>query len=180
MRITPTPLDGVLIIEPRVFRDSRGYFFESYNKKELQAAGLDLDFPQDNQSLSQRNTLRGLHFQAPPYAQTKLVRVIRGAVLDVVVDIRKKSPTYGQHFSMVISEDNNLQLLIPEGFAHGFLVLEDQTVFVYKCSNYYHKESEGGLYWADKELGIDWNVENPIVSEKDQQLPGLKDFESPF
>lgn len=180
MQITPTPLDGVLIIEPRVFHDDRGYFFESYNRKALEEHGLRIDFPQDNQSLSQRNTLRGLHFQSPPHAQTKLVRVTRGAVLDVVVDIRKRSPTYGRHFSMVISEENKLQLLIPEGFAHGFLVLEDDTVFVYKCSDYYHRESEGGLFWADRDLAIDWNVENPIVSPKDQHLPAFKDFDSPF
>ncbi|QEC51283.1 dTDP-4-dehydrorhamnose 3,5-epimerase [Anseongella ginsenosidimutans] len=180
MQITPTPLEGVLIFEPRVFHDSRGYFLESFNKKVLKENNLAFDFVQDNQSLSQQNTLRGLHFQAPPYAQAKLVRVARGAVLDVVVDIRKTSPTYGKHFSIVLSDENNLQLLIPEGFAHGFLVIENNTVFVYKCSQYYHKESEGGIFWADKHLAIDWGTDNPIVSEKDQLLPQFDSFESPF
>lgn len=180
MQITPTPLDGVLIFEPRVFHDSRGYFLESFNRKVLEENNLEVDFVQDNQSMSQLNTLRGLHFQAPPYAQAKLVRVVRGAVLDVVVDLRKASPTFGKHFSIVLSDENNLQLLIPEGFAHGFLVLENNTVFVYKCSRYYHKASERGIFWADKQLGIDWGTNNPIVSEKDLLLPQFDGFESPF
>lgn len=180
MQITPTPLEGVLIIEPRIFADDRGHFFESFSRKELEVHGLNIDFVQDNQSLSKVNSLRGLHFQAPPHAQIKLVRVTRGAVLDVVVDIRRSSPTYGKHFSLILDDVDNLQLLIPEGFAHGFLVLENNTVFVYKCSHYYNRESEGGILWSDKDLDIGWGADRPIVSDKDQVLPSFSDFDSPF
>lgn len=180
MEITTTPLEGAVLIKPAIFTDSRGYFMESYNKKVLEEHGLPADFVQDNQSLSQKNALRGLHFQAPPHGQVKLVRVIRGAVLDVIVDIRKSSATYGKHFSAVLSEENQLQLLIPEGFAHGFLVLESDTLFSYKCSRYYNKDSEGGLFWADPDLNIDWNAGAPILSDKDQRLPGFSNFDSPF
>ncbi|HEY9561985.1 MAG TPA: dTDP-4-dehydrorhamnose 3,5-epimerase [Anseongella sp.] len=180
MQITKTPLEGVLIIEPRIFQDPRGYFYESFNQKKLAEHGLPHDFVQDNQSLSQKGSLRGLHFQAPPHAQVKLVRVTRGAVLDVVVDIRKTSPTYGQSFSQVLSDQNNLQMMIPEGFAHGFLALEDNTIFLYKCSAFYNRESEGGLLWTDQHLAIDWKTTTPIVSDKDKQLPNFTDFISPF
>lgn len=180
MQITKSPLEGVLILEPRIFRDPRGYFYESFSKKILEEHRLPCEFVQDNQSLSQRGTLRGLHYQAPPHAQIKLVRVVQGAVLDVVVDIRRNSPTCGKHFSQVLSAENNLQLLIPEGFAHGFLALENNTIFLYKCSRFYNKESEGGIFWNDKDLNIDWGIEHPVVSDKDQQLPGFDEFDSPF
>lgn len=180
MKISETSLKGVLILEPRIFRDPRGYFFESYNRQAMEKSGLHIDFVQDNQSLSQKGTLRGLHFQAPPHAQAKLVRVIKGSVLDVVVDIRNDSPGYGRHFSCVLSEANSRQLLIPKGFAHGFLALENDTIFAYKCSHYYHKESEGGLLWNDPELGIDWGLADPLVSEKDRELPSFASFRSPF
>ena len=181
MRITESPIQGIFIIEPGVIKDARGYFFESYNRKALEQEGLYVDFVQDNQSMSQKGTLRGLHFQAPPHAQAKLVRVARGSVLDVVVDIRRNSPTYGRHFSQVLSDRNNLQLLIPEGFAHGFTALENDTVFIYKCSRFYDKGSEAGIFWGDKDLDIDWGTaESPIVSEKDRQLPAFRDLVSPF
>lgn len=180
MQITEAPLQGVLIIEPRIINDPRGYFFESFNRKSLEEHGVSIDFVQDNQSMSRKGTLRGLHFQAPPHAQAKLVRVSQGRVLDVVVDIRKNSPTYGKYFSHLLSAENNLQLLIPEGFAHGFAALENDTVFLYKCSGFYNKDSEAGIFWADGDLDIDWGIENPIVSEKDQQLPAFADFASPF
>lgn len=180
MQITKTPLEGVLILEPRIFQDPRGYFYESFNKKILEDFLLPAEFVQDNQSLSQKGTLRGLHYQAPPHAQVKLVRVVQGAVLDLVVDIRRSSPTYGKHFSLVLSAQNNLQLFIPEGFAHGFLALENDTIFLYKCSRLYNKASEGGIFWADQDLNIDWGIEHPVVSEKDQSLPGFNEFDSPF
>src|SRR5579872_1043663 len=147
IEIIKTPLEGVILIKPRVFYDNRGYFFESYNRHRWQEAGLLIDFVQDNQSMSQKNTLRGLHFQAPPYAQGKLVRVVKGSALDVAVDIRKNSPTFGKYFAQELSENNFLQMYIPEGFAHGFLTLEDNTVFAYKCTNYYHGPSETGIIW---------------------------------
>lgn len=169
-----------MIIQPRVFEDKRGYFFESFNEKAFADAGINIDFIQDNQSLSGAGILRGLHFQAPPFAQAKLVRVIKGAVIDVAVDIRKDSPTYGQHFSIELNENNKTQLLVPAGFAHGFVTLEDNTIFSYKCSNLYNKESEGGILWNDKDLGIQWNIADPVISEKDEILPAFKDLVSPF
>lgn len=175
-----TFIEGLLVIKPRVFEDARGYFFESFNEKALREAGLNAAFVQDNQSLSQKNVLRGLHFQAPPFAQGKLVRVIKGAVLDVVVDIRKKSPTYGKHFAIELNEQNKTMLWVPEGFAHGFATLQDDTIFYYKCSNYYHKESEGCVMWNDPALGIDWQVNDPLLSEKDKAGTPFKDFVSPF
>ena len=173
-------MPGLLLLEPRVFRDGRGYFFESFNALQAREAGIACDFVQDNQSLSSRGVLRGLHFQAPPYAQDKLVRVISGAVNDVVVDIRKKSPTFGQHYIAHLSADNFRMLFVPVGFAHGFETLEDNTIFQYKCSNYYNKASEGGLRWNDPTLRIEWELENPLVSDKDQELPYWSDFKSPF
>jgi dTDP-4-dehydrorhamnose 3,5-epimerase len=180
LKITSTPLEGILIIEPQIFKDTRGYFYESYNENKMHAAGITLNFVQDNQSFSQKGAIRGLHFQAPPFEQGKLVRVVAGAVRDVVVDIRKNSPTYGQHFSIDLSAENQLMFWIPPGFAHGFETLADNTIFLYKCTNLYHKESEGGLLWNDPEIGIKWETTNAIVSDKDILLPSLKDFISPF
>lgn len=180
MNIISTPISGLLVIEPKVFKDHRGYFYESYNATAFKEAGIDAVFVQDNQSLSQKGILRGLHFQAPPHAQGKLVRVIKGAVLDVVVDIRKTSPTYGQHYSIELTEENFKMFWIPEGFAHGFLTLKDDTIFSYKCTDVYNKSSEGGLLWNDRDLNINWGITNPVLSEKDTQNPVLKDFKSPF
>lgn len=180
MNIKPTPIKGLIVIEPKVFEDSRGYFFESYNNDKFKEAGLDLNFVQDNQSLSQKGVLRGLHCQNPPWQQGKLVRVIKGAVLDVALDIRKNSPTYGQHFSIVLSEQNKTQLWIPPGFAHGFATLEDDTIFFYKCTQVYNRESESGILWNDPDLKINWSIENPSLSEKDNHLSKWKDFISLF
>jgi dTDP-4-dehydrorhamnose 3,5-epimerase len=180
MQILETPIQGLLVIKPNVFGDERGYFFESWSKKAFQDIGLALDFAQDNQSLSQKGVLRGLHFQNPPLSQGKLVRVIKGAVIDVAVDIRKDSLTYGQHFSIKISEENKTIFWIPAGFAHGFVAIEDDTIFTYKCTEVYNKESEGALLWNDKELNIDWGVANPLVSEKDMNASSFKDFKSKF
>jgi dTDP-4-dehydrorhamnose 3,5-epimerase len=180
LKITTTPIEGILIIEPQIFKDTRGYFFESYNESKMHAAGIQLNFVQDNQSFSQKGAIRGLHFQAPPFEQGKLVRVIAGAVRDVVVDIRKNSPSYGQHFAIDLTAENQLMFWIPPGFAHGFETLADNTIFLYKCTNLYHKESEGGLLWNDPALGIQWQTKEAIVSDKDILLPTLKDFVSPF
>ena len=180
MEIIKTPIEGLLVIKPKIFGDDRGHFFESWSKDSFAKNGLDLDFVQDNQSLSSKGVLRGLHFQNPPYAQGKLVRVIKGSVLDVAVDIRKDSPTYGQHFSIQLSEKNKKIFWIPPGFAHGFVTLEDDTIFTYKCTGVYNKESEGALLWSDKDLNIDWGVENPLVSEKDLVAGSFNNFESNF
>jgi dTDP-4-dehydrorhamnose 3,5-epimerase len=180
MKIITTPIEGLLIIEPQVFTDPRGYFYESYNKEKFVAAGINLEFVQDNQSLSQKGIVRGLHFQAPPFAQGKLVRVIQGAVMDVAVDIRKNSLTYGQHFSIVLSAENRTMFFIPPGFAHGFETIEENTIFLYKCTDVYNKESEGGLLWNDAELGIKWQCNDPLISDKDKILPTLKDLVSPY
>ena len=180
MKVETTPIEGLLIIEPKVWKDERGYFFESFRKDVLLKAGISIDLIQDNQSLSQKGTVRGLHFQTFPFQQGKLVRVIKGSALDVAVDIRKNSKSYGKSFSIELNETNNLQFWIPPGFAHGFSTLEDNTIFAYKCSNYYNKKSEGGILWSDPELGIDWKVEQAIVSDKDKQLPLFRDFVSPF
>jgi len=179
MNIEETFIKDLLVITPNVFTDERGYFLESYNKKNHEAL-LNVDFVQDNESLSQKNVLRGLHFQKPPYAQAKLVRVITGSVLDVVVDIRMDSATYGKHFKHILSEENKTQLYVPRGFAHGFLVLEDQTIFSYKCSNYYNKASEGSILWNDTTLNIDWNIDQPIISEKDKVAEIFTKFVTPF
>lgn len=180
MNIETPPIEGLLLIEPAVWRDERGYFFESYHAKRFKELGVTDNFVQDNQSLSQKGTLRGLHFQAPPYQQGKLVRVIRGSVWDVAVDIRKDSPTYGKYFGVELSGENNRVFWIPPGFAHGFLTLEDNTIFVYKCTGYYNKESEGGLVWNDPEVNIQWNTNTPLVSAKDAVLPFLNELKSPF
>ena len=180
MEIIKTPLEGLLVIKPRIFGDDRGYFFESWSKQSFAEVGLDLDFVQDNQSLSNKGVLRGLHFQNSPYEQGKLVRVIKGAVLDVALDIRKNSPTYGQHLSVELSEENKTLVWIPPGFAHGFATLKDNTVFTYKCTEVYNKESEGALLWNDKDLNINWKVNDPLVSEKDLVAGNFKNFASKF
>jgi dTDP-4-dehydrorhamnose 3,5-epimerase len=169
------------VFEPRVFRDGRGFFLESYKQALFADQGLAIDFIQDNHARSTgRGVLRGLHFQSPPSAQTKLVRVTRGAVLDVAVDVRVGSPTYGEHIAIELSEDNFKQLLVPRGFAHGYLTLADDVEFLYKVDNYYDRERDGGLLWSDPDLGIAWGVAEPVLSDKDQVLPRLKDFKSPF
>ena len=175
-----SPISGLKLLQPVLFTDDRGYFFESYNYETLKAFGIEDVFVQDNQSCSKKNVIRGLHFQLPPFAQAKLVRVIAGAVLDVAVDIRKASPTYGQHFSVVLSAENQQQLYIPVGFAHGFAALEEHTVFAYKCSNIYHKDSERSLLYNDKDLNIDWQISAPVVASKDLSAISFKDFISPF
>lgn len=180
MEVIETKLSGVLVLKPKVFEDARGYFFESYNRNLFLQAGLDLNFVQDNQSLSQKGVLRGLHFQNNPHAQGKLVRVITGAVFDVAVDIRKNSPTYGQWFGMELTEQNKWMMYIPEGFAHGFATLKDNTIFSYKCTNFYNKGSEDCLLWNDPDIGINWNLDNPLLSEKDLQGKKIKDFVSLF
>lgn len=173
--IKKTPLSGVLEIFPKVFNDQRGYFFESYREDWLSFGRAGHGWVQDNQSFSQKGTVRGLHFQRGEYAQAKLVRVIHGKVLDVAVDLRTGSATFGKHFSTILDVGKNNLLYVPKGFAHGFSVLED-AIFVYKCSNYYHKDSEGGILWNDPDLGIDWMVDSPIISEKDTLWPTLKEF----
>ncbi len=180
MEILETKIKDLLIIKPRVFEDARGYFFESYNKDVFTKHHIHVDFVQDNQSLSHRGVLRGLHFQSPPFAQGKLVRVITGAVLDVAVDIRKNSPTYGEHVTIELTEENKTMFYIPPGFAHGFATLRDNTIFSYKCTQTYHKESEGTVLWNDSDLKIDWQLENPLLSDKDMNGIIFKSFESPF
>ncbi len=180
MKIITTKINDLVLIQPDVFSDDRGYFFESYHREKLLELGFDNDFIQDNESMSGKGVLRGLHFQKPPYAQGKLVRVVRGSVLDVAVDLRKKSKTYGKWESSVLSAGNKLMLWIPEGFAHGFLTMEDNTIFQYKCTNYYNKESEQSILWNDPDLNIDWGNDRPTVSEKDLKGILFKDLISPF
>ncbi len=180
MEVIKTSIPDLLIIKPEVFEDQRGYFFESYNRQKFVNAGITYTFVQDNESKSQKGVLRGLHFQNPPYAQGKLVRVMKGAVLDVAVDIRKSSPAYGKWTSVELSEHNKTMVWIPPGFAHGFVTLEDNTVFFYKCTNFYNKSSEGGIRWNDPDLNIDWKIEKPVLSGKDQEAPLFKDFKSNF
>ena len=182
MEVIKTEVEGPVIIEPRIFKDARGYFFESYNKKEFDEKVAKVDFVQDNESCSTYGVMRGLHFQRPPFAQAKLVRCVKGAVLDVAVDIRKGSPTYGQHIAVELTEDNHRQFFIPRGFAHGFAVLSDIAIFQYKCDNYYHPESDGGISILDETLAIDWKIDpsKAILSEKDTNHPLLADFDSPF
>ena len=182
MNTIKTDIEGVVIIEPRIFRDARGYFFESYSKKEFDEKVAPVDFVQDNESCSTRGVMRGLHFQRPPYTQAKLVRCVKGAVLDVAVDIRKGSPTYGKHVSCLLTEDNHRQFFIPKGFAHGFAVLSDVAVFQYKCDEFYHPEADGGISILDDTLGIDWKIGSAeaILSDKDKNHPFLADFDSPF
>jgi dTDP-4-dehydrorhamnose 3,5-epimerase len=180
MEILETGISDLLIVKPLVFEDHRGYFFESYNKEKFLQQGIDQNFVQDNESKSMKNVLRGLHFQAPPFAQGKLVRVMKGAVLDVAVDIRKNSPTYGKWASIVLSESNKWMYWVPPGFAHGFVTLEDHTVFFYKCTNVYNKASEGSIRWNDPDLAIDWGLVEPVLSDKDREAPLFRDFVSPF
>ena len=177
MSFIETKIPGVVIFEPRIFTDDRGYFFETYNEKVFKDAGIDADFVQDNQSKSSYGVIRGLHFQKGEHAQAKLVRVLQGSVLDVAVDLRKDSPTFGKHVAVELSDVNNLQLFIPRGFAHGFSVLSKTAVFAYKCDNFYCKESEGGINCADPDLGIDWQVpvESACLSDKDKILPRIKE-----
>lgn len=182
MNFIKTDIDGVYIIEPKIWTDARGYFFESYNKKVFDEAGLTYDFVQDNQSKSSYGTIRGLHFQKGEFSQAKLVRVIEGMVLDVAVDLRAGSNTFGKHVAVELSAENNRQLMIPRGFAHGFSVLSETAVFSYKCDNVYNKASEGGLIWNDKDIGIDWKIpaDKVILSDKDKLHPSLKEFEPCF
>ena len=194
MNVIKTAIDGVLIIEPRIFEDARGYFFESFSQREfdekvlplLQTSAISpqtsLRFVQDNESKSSYGVMRGLHFQRPPFTQSKLVRCVKGAVLDVAVDIRKGSPTYGQHVAVELTEENHRQFFVPRGFAHGFAVLNETAVFQYKCDEFYHPEADGGICIVDNRLGIDWRIptEKALLSEKDTKHPLLKDFESSF
>ncbi|HVD99793.1 MAG TPA: dTDP-4-dehydrorhamnose 3,5-epimerase [Cytophagaceae bacterium] len=175
MEVRETFIKDLVEIYPKIFKDERGFFLETYNRSSFEKAGIKTAFVQDNQSFSIKGVLRGLHFQKPPFAQAKLVSVISGRVLDVAVDLRKDSPTFGKHFSVVLEAEKRNMLLVPEGFAHGFVALED-SVFSYKCSNVYNKESEGGIIWNDKDLSIDWGFANPLVSEKDLILPTFKDL----
>ena len=177
MKISKTDIEGVLVIEPRVFEDERGYFFESYNQAKMEEAGLNYNFIQDNQSKSAYGTVRGIHFQKGEYAQAKLVRVLEGTVLDVAVDLRKDSPTFGKYVAVELSAENKKQLLIPRGFGHGFSVLSETAVFAYKCDNIYNKASEGGIRFDDPDINIDWkiNPKDAILSEKDKNAPKLKD-----
>ena len=179
MNIIETKIEGVYLIKPKIFKDERGYFFESFNQKEINKK-TNVRFVQDNQSLSSKDILRGLHFQKPPFAQDKLVSVIKGSVLDVVVDIRINSKTYGKYIIEELNEENHHQLFIPIGMAHGFLSLENHTIFSYKCSNFYNKESEGTIKWNDPDLNIKWPVSNPILSEKDENAKKFSSFVSPF
>ena len=182
MNVIKTAIEGTAVIEPKIFKDARGYFFESFSKREFDEKVAKVDFVQDNESCSSYGVMRGLHFQRPPFAQAKLVRCVKGAVLDVAVDIRKGSPTYGQHIAVELTEENHRQFFIPRGFAHGFAVLSDIAVFQYKCDNYYHPEADGGIYILDESLGIDWKIDasKAILSDKDLRQPLLKDFDSPF
>lgn len=182
MNVIKTDIEGVVIIEPRIFPDSRGYFFESYNKEVFDREVKPVDFVQDNESCSSRGVMRGLHFQKPPYTQAKLVRCVKGRVLDVAVDIRKGSPTYGKHVAVELSEENHRQFFIPRGFAHGFAVLSDVAVFQYKCDNYYAPQADGGISIRDTSLGIDWQIDpaEALLSDKDLKHPLLADFDSPF
>lgn len=182
MNIIKTALEGVVIIEPRVFEDPRGYFFESFSERDFNAQVREVRFVQDNESMSGYGVMRGLHFQRPPFTQSKLVRCVKGAVLDVAVDIRKGSPTYGQHVAVELAEDNHRQFFVPRGFAHGFAVLSDTAVFQYKCDNFYAPQADGGISILDDSLGIDWRIptDKAILSEKDTKHPLLKDFDSPF
>ena len=187
MNVIQTDIKGVLIIEPKVFGDARGYFFESFSQREFDEKvahilGHTINFVQDNESMSSYGVMRGLHFQRPPFTQSKLVRCVKGAVLDVAVDIRKGSPTYGQHVAVELTEDNHRQFFVPRGFAHGFAVLSETAVFQYKCDEFYHPEADGGISIIDDSLGIDWRIpiDKALLSDKDTKHALLKDFDSPF
>lgn len=180
--VISTPVEGVKIIKPRLFKDARGYFMETFSEREFCDKVAEVKFVQDNESRSTRGVMRGLHFQKPPYSQAKLVRCVKGRVLDVAVDLRASSPTYGKHVAVELSEENHLEFFIPRGFAHGFAVLSDEAVFNYKCDNYYNPESEGGISIADESLGIDWKIDaaSAILSDKDTRHPVLASFHTPF
>ena len=187
MEVLKTAIDGVLIIEPKVFGDKRGYFFESFSQREFEEKvapilGHTINFVQDNESMSSYGVMRGLHFQRPPYTQSKLVRCVKGSVLDVAVDIRKGSPTYGKYEMCKLTEDNHRQFFVPKGMAHGFAVLSEEAIFQYKCDDFYHPEAEGAIAWNDPEIGIEWQLKESevILSEKDKHHLFLNDFESPF
>lgn len=182
MNIIQTSIPSVVIIEPRLFKDDRGYFFESFSERDFNTQVREVKFVQDNESMSSYGVMRGLHFQRPPYTQSKLVRCVKGAVLDVAVDIRKGSPTYGQYVAVELTEENHRQFFVPRGFAHGFAVLSETAIFQYKCDNFYHPEADGGISILDNSLGIDWRIptDHAILSEKDTKHPLLKDFDSPF
>jgi dTDP-4-dehydrorhamnose 3,5-epimerase len=180
MIIEQTAIPDVLIIKPPVFSDERGYFFESYHRERFSKAGIPVDFVQDNESKSQKNVLRGLHLQRPPFAQGKLIRVVQGAVLDIAVDVRTNSPHFGKWVSTMLSGENKWMFWIPPGFAHGFLTLEEGTVFSYKCTQFYNKESEMAIRWNDPDFAIDWGISDPVLSEKDKTAPLFRDFISPF
>ena len=182
MDVIKTAIGGVVIIEPKVFKDARGYFFESFSQREFEEKVRKINFVQDNESMSSYGVMRGLHFQCPPFTQSKLVRCVKGAVLDVAVDIRKGSPTYGQHVAVELTEDNHRQFFVPRGFAHGFAVLSETAVFQYKCDNFYAPQADCGISILDASLGIDWKIptEKALLSEKDTKHALLKDFDSPF
>lgn len=182
MNVIKTDIEGVVIIEPRIFEDARGYFFESFSQREFEEKVGKIVFVQDNESKSSYGVMRGLHFQRPPFTQSKLVRCVKGVVLDVAVDLRKGSPTYGKHVAVELTEDNHRQFFIPQGFAHGFAVLSDEAVFQYKCDNFYAPQADGGISILDDSLGIDWKIptDKAILSDKDTKHPLLKDFDSPF
>lgn len=182
MKMTRTDIEGLVLIEPRVFGDSRGYFFESFSQREFEKEVGQVRFVQDNESKSSYGVVRGLHFQKPPHTQSKLVRVVKGRVLDVAVDLRRDSKTYGKYFSVELTEDNHLQLFIPKGFAHGFAVLSDEAVFQYKCDEFYAPESEGAIAWNDPDIGVDWQIpeDKVILSEKDKKHPSFKDLDVLF
>lgn len=182
MDVIKTAIEGVVIIEPKVFKDQRGYFFESFSQREFEEKVRKISFVQDNESMSSYGVMRGLHFQRPPFTQSKLVRCVRGSVLDVAVDIRRGSPTFGRHVAVELSEDNHRQFFIPKGFAHGFAVLSESAVFQYKCDEFYHPEADGGISILDESLGIDWRIpaDKAILSDKDLKHPRLCEFESPF
>ncbi len=182
MEVIKTDIEGLVIIEPKVFKDARGYFFESFSQREFEQKVRKVNFVQDNESMSSYGVMRGLHFQRPPYSQSKLVRCVKGRVLDVAVDIRKGSPTYGKHVAVELTEDNHRQFFVPRGFAHGFAVLSETAVFQYKCDNFYAPEADGGISIKDESLGIDWQIptESALLSEKDLKHLCLADFDSPF
>ncbi|MDC2665525.1 dTDP-4-dehydrorhamnose 3,5-epimerase [Bacteroides ovatus] len=182
MDVIRTEIDGVVIIEPKIFGDARGYFFESFSQRELEEKVRKINFVQDNESMSSYGVMRGLHFQRPPFTQSKLVRCVKGAVLDVAVDIRKGSPTYGQHVAVELTEDNHRQFFVPRGFAHGFAVLSETAIFQYKCDNFYAPQADGGISIKDESFGIDWKIptDKALLSEKDTLHECLKDFDSPF
>jgi dTDP-4-dehydrorhamnose 3,5-epimerase len=180
MQVSTTPIEGLLVIQPTLFSDPRGYFYEPYNKKKFADCDITDDFVQDNQSCSQKGVLRGMHFQNPPHAQAKLLRVIHGSIWDVAVDIRKSSPTYGKYYGIELSAANKTIFYVPKGFAHGFLTLEDDTILFYKCSDFYNKAAEESLIWNDPDISITWNIESPLLSEKDKSAKTLKEFNSQF